>query len=137
MNEKFIREISETQSKYKIVKKNITQQSSYNLSVELEKYLFEVGAIKKINVSNKGANDNIYYTINDDVSIKFGKGLLSIIGDEYSNIRPSIIFVHTMSNNKFQIRRNDHNVSSMELNWYKKLYDNNEKFSLLTMKFYQ
>lgn len=125
MNGNFVREVSETQSKYKIVKKNITQQSSYNLSVELENYLYDVGAIKRVNISGRENDGNIYYTINDDVTIKFGEGLLNIIGIDYASINPKIILVHTTNNNKFQIRRNDHNVDSKELNWYRVLYDNN------------
>ena len=121
---KFVREVSETQSKYRLVKKNITQQSSYNLSVELENYLYQNGAIKKI-ASNNEHDDNIYYTLNDNCQIKFGPGLLNIIGNEYANINPNFLLVHTTNNNKFQIRRTDHNVDQKELNWFRELYDKN------------
>lgn len=122
---KFVREVSETQSKYRLVKKNITQQSSYNLSVELENYLYEKGAIKKISFSDKENDDNIYYSLNDGYRIKFGPGLLNIIGNDYSTINPNVLLVHTTNNNKFQIRRNDHNVDQKELNWFRELYDKN------------
>ena len=72
-NNTFVREISESQSKYKLVKKNVTQQSSYNLSVELEKYLYENGAIKKVNITGRENDGNIYYILNDNVHIKFGE----------------------------------------------------------------
>lgn len=121
----FIREISETQSKYRLVKKNVTQQSSYNLSVELENYLYNNGAIKKVSLSGKENDNNVYYMLNDDVRIKFGNGLLNIIGNSYSGVNAKIILVHTTNNNKFQIRRNDHNVDSLDLNWYRELYDKN------------
>ena len=121
----FIREISETQSKYRLVKKNVTQQSSYNLSVELENYLYNNGAIKKVSLSGKENDNNVYYMLNDDVRIKFGNGLLNIIGNTYSGVNAKIILVHTSNNNKFQIRRNDHNVDSLDLNWYRELYDKN------------
>lgn len=121
----FIREISESQSKYKVIKKNVTQQSSYNLSVELEKYLYENGAIKRATIVNKENDGNIYYVLNDNVHLKLGEGVISLIGEEYRNVDANIILVHTTNNNKFQIRRNDHNVDNMQLNWYKKLYDNN------------
>lgn len=124
-NNTFIREISETQSKYKLVKKNVTQQSSYNLSVELENYLYDNGAIKKTTISGRENDNNIYYVLNDGVRIHFGQGLINVIGEEYSNIDANIILVHTTNNNKFQIRRNDHNVASASLNWYKELYDKN------------
>ena len=121
----FIREISETQSKYRLVKKNVTQQSSYNLSVELENYLYNNGAIKKIELPGRENDNNIYYMLNDGVRIKFGEGLLNIIGNLYSEVNAKIILVHTTNNNKFQIRRNDHNVDALELNWYRELYDKN------------
>ncbi len=124
-NNTFVREISESQSKYKLVKKNVTQQSSYNLSVELEKYLYENGAIKKVNITGRENDGNIYYILNDNVHIKFGDGIISLIGDEYRGIDANIILVHTTNNNKFQIRRNDHNKDNLKLNWYRKLYDNN------------
>ncbi len=124
-NNTFVREISETQSKYKLVKKNITQQSSYNLSVELENYLYRNGAIKRVVVPGKENDNNIYYMLNDGVQIKFGNGLLNIIGDAYRDIRANIILVHTTNNNKFQIRRNDHNNDIKEFNWYRELYDKN------------
>lgn len=121
----FIREISETQSKYKLIKKNVTQQSSYNLSVELENYLYNNGAIKKVELRGRENDNNIYYMLNDDVKIKFGEGLLNIIGNTYNEVNAKIILVHTTNNNKFQIRRNDHNVDTLELNWYRELYDKN------------
>lgn len=125
MDDKFIREISETQSKFKIVKKIITQQSSYNLSVELEAKLYEKGAIKIVDYPEKRGDGNIYYNLNDGVSIHFGTGVLSIIGDDYADVEADIILVHTASNNKFQIRRNDHNADQKSLNWFKFLYDRN------------
>ena len=124
-NNTFVREISESQSKYKLVRKNVTQQSSYNLSVELEKYLYENGAIKKVVLANREDDENIYYMLNDNVHIKFGDGIIALIGEEYRNIDANIILVHTTTNNKFQIRRNDHNTESQQLNWYRELYDNN------------
>ncbi len=124
-NNTFVREISESQSKYKLVRKNVTQQSSYNLSVELEKYLYENGAIKKVVLANREDDGNIYYMLNDNVHIKFGDGIIALIGEEYRNIDANIILVHTTTNNKFQIRRNDHNTESQQLNWYRELYDNN------------
>lgn len=124
-NNTFVREISESQSKYKLVRKNVTQQSSYNLSVELEKYLYENGAIKKVVLANREDDENIYYMLNDNVRIKFGDGIIALIGEEYRNIDANIILVHTTTNNKFQIRRNDHNTESQQLNWYRELYDNN------------
>lgn len=124
-NNTFVREISESQSKYKLVRKNVTQQSSYNLSVELEKYLYENGAIKKVVLANREDDGNIYYMLNDNVHIKFSDGIIALIGEEYRNIDANIILVHTTTNNKFQIRRNDHNTESQQLNWYRELYDNN------------
>lgn len=124
-NNTFIREISETQSKYKVVKKNITQQSSYNLSVELENYLYKKGAIKKVTNLAKENDNNIYYELNDGVRIQFGHSLINIIGNEYLNINAKLLLVHTTNNNKFQIRRNDHNVDFKEMNWFRELYDKN------------
>ncbi len=124
-NNIFIREISETQSKYKLIKKNVTQQSSYNLSVELEDYLYNNGALKKITILDKENDGNIYYTLNDDVKLSLGEGIINIIGNQYKNVIASIILVHTTNNNKFQIRRNDHNNDNLSLNWFRELYDKN------------
>lgn len=79
-NNVFVREISDTQSKYKLIKKNVTQQSSYNLSVELENYLYENGALKKIQIPGKETDGNVYYTLNDDVKLSLGEGIINIIG---------------------------------------------------------
>jgi len=121
----FCREIRETQSKYKIVKKNVTQQSSYNLSLELENYLLSTGAIVKLD--NIGDENNIYYSLANGVRLILSKNVLNLIGKEYDNINNKIIFVHTISGptEKFQIRRKDHNSPEQSLVWFKELYDKN------------
>lgn len=124
MNNEYVREISETQSKYKVVKKNITQQSSYNLPIELESELLNKGIIK-IRYNPNSEDKNIYYELGDNVKLKLGEGIINIIGKKYETIDVKVILVHTSSNGKFQIRRNEHNVDLDEYNWFKELYDNN------------
>ena len=124
-NNVFVREISDTQSKYKLIKKNVTQQSSYNLSVELENYLYENGALKKIQIPGKETDGNVYYTLNDDVKLSLGEGIINIIGTQYKNVLANLILVHTTNNNKFQIRRNDHNNNDACFNWFREVYDKN------------
>ncbi|MDD2208824.1 MAG: AAA family ATPase [Bacilli bacterium] len=121
----FIREVSIAQSKYKIIKKNVTQQSSYNLSVELEQYLKEVNAI--IPMPEKNTNNAFYFKLNNNVNLELGRGILDLIGYDYLNRTNNIIFVHTVSGSteKFQIRRNDHNTTDESLVWFKELYDKN------------
>lgn len=124
-NNPFCREIRETQSKYKIVKKNVTQQSSYNLSIELENYLLKIGAIVKLD--NIGDENNIYYSLANGVKLTLSKNVLNLIGKEYGNINNKIMFVHTISGatEKFQIRRKDHNSQDKTFLWFKELYDKN------------
>lgn len=133
-NNEFKRSISESQSKYKIVKKNVTQQSSYNLSVELENKLLDNGLTRK--VLFEGINDNnIYYMLNEGVKLELSPSVINIIGSKYNDINFNIICVHTTNNNKFQIRRNDHNTDKLELNWFKELYDNNFEGAEFTINF--
>lgn len=123
--EPFCREISGSQSKYKIIKKDVTQQSSYNLSLELENYLLERNAIKK--VEGKGDQNNIYYELNDNVIIKLSKPLIEMIGQEFDNERNKVLFVHTISGvtEKFQLKRKDHNGNDERYYWFREVYDKN------------
>lgn len=131
----FIREVSIAQSKYKIIKKNVNQQSSYNLSVELEEYLKEVSAI--IPMPEKNTNNSFYFKLNNDVNLELGRGILDLIGYDYLNRTNNIIFVHTVSGSteKFQIRRNDHNTTDESLVWFKDLYDKNCEGAEFTVYF--
>ncbi len=127
----FEREIQETQSKYKIVKKGITQQSSYNLSLELEKYLLEKGAIKRI--LDKGDANHIYYELNDGVTLQLSKNIIDLIGENYNHSNNKVYFDHTISGvtEKFQIKRKDHNINDERFKWFVQLYDKNFEGSLL------
>lgn len=116
----FLRKISETQSKYKLTKKEITQQSSYNLSLELEDDLLKRKAI--IELEDKKS----FYTLNEDVKLYLCPSVISLIGQEYNNDSNSLIFVHTKSSGgteKFQIRRADNNSDNYA--WFKIFYDSN------------
>ena len=116
----FLRKISETQSKYKLVKKEITQQSSYNLSLELEEDLLRREAIIELEDRKN------FYTLNKDVKLYLCPSVISLIGQEYNNDDNSLIFVHTKSSGgteKFQIRRADN--SDGKYAWFKAFYDSN------------
>lgn len=125
INNPFCREIKESQSKYKIVKKDITQQSSYNLSLDLENYLLSKNVLKKVEA--KSDDNNIYYELVDDVKLKLSKNIIDIIGPLYDNLENRIYFDHTISGatEKFQIKRKDHNINDGRYEWFKELYDKN------------
>ena len=123
----FSRFVSVTQSKYKLIKKDdgSTGQGSYNLSLELLEFLKSNNVLVKL--TNLGNEQNIYYTISEDIRLKHGKGVIDIIGPAYNNYSNKILFVHTIANDgtqKFQIKRTDHKNND-ELVWFTKLYDKN------------
>ncbi len=127
MNNPFKREISATQSRYQMVKKNdgTTGQGSYNLSLDLKNYLLSVNAIVKNETF--GNDKNVYYTLANDVKLSLKRGIIDLIGPAYDNDNNEILFVHTIANdgtNKFQIKRTDHK-NEEKYQWFTKLYDNN------------
>lgn len=114
------RELKKTQTKYKytIEKKNITQQSSYNLSLETEKKLNDSGALQK--------TEGNVFCISDDFDIILGDGIKKILTKDYDNVKLNINFVHTVSSDgttKFQILRRNNNTP--ETSWFTDLYDHN------------
>ena len=127
MQKPFSRFISVTQSKYKLVKKDdgSTGQGSYNLSLELLEYLLNNNVVVKN--TSLGNEQNIYYTLANNVRLKLGKGVIDIIGPAYNNLNNKILFVHTIASDgtqKFQIKRTDHKNDEL-LVWFTKLYDKN------------
>ena len=126
-NNPFKREISATQSRYQMVKKNdgTTGQGSYNLSLDLKNYLLSVNAIVKNETI--GNDKNVYYILANDVKLSLKRGIIDLIGPAYDNDNNEILFVHTIANdgtNKFQIKRTDHK-NEEKYQWFTKLYDNN------------
>lgn len=126
-NNPFKREISATQSRYQMVKKNdgTTGQGSYNLSLDLKNYLLSVNAIVKNETI--GNDKNVYYILANDVKLSLKRGIIDLIGPAYDNDNNEMLFVHTIANdgtNKFQIKRTDHK-NEEKYQWFTKLYDNN------------
>ncbi len=127
--EKFRREVSTTQSKYKALleKKNITQQCSYNLPLEMEDFLKKNNIIERNNLSEPSTNFS--YKVKDDVTILLSPNIYAIIGDEYKGRTNKVIFTHTEGNGgsskKIQLKRKDFYNRGTEYEWFVKLYDNN------------
>ena len=113
------RKVAATQSKYQIVKKEVTQQNSYNLSIEVKDRLLACGAIAE----QKNNGQDIYYTISELYTLELGEGIIRLIGETYRNKNNNIVFIYTGSNNKFQIKRTDNKDGNYE--WFLKLYDLN------------
>ena len=107
----FKREITTTQSKYKVLleRKNINQQCSYNLPLELEDYLKSNGALKRI--SPEGSEINVLYKVSDEYKVRLGANILAVIGESYGYKNAGAIFTHTEgekgSSKKIQLKRND------------------------------
>lgn len=113
------RNLSKAQTKYELKKKDITQQSSYNLDLPTENALKSANAIVEIGNTGK-------YKVNDEYTVVLEKGIIDIIGSEYNNTNNEVIFIHTEAQDgttKFQIKRKDN--SSEKCSWFQKLYDNN------------
>lgn len=118
----FSRIVSNTQSKYKVVSKNSKQQNSYNLDIETEGFFIANNVIKKTEEQKNGQDTQ--YELSDDVKLVLGPGVMSTIGEEYLDIEPKMILVHTASNNKFQIKRTDHKIEDINYTWFVDFYDN-------------
>ena len=117
------RKISVAQSKYEIVEKDVTQQSSYNLSIEVMNILKDNLAIK--------ATTQDHYEISDDYKLILGDGIIKLIGRQYEDKDNNVIFIYTKSNDgteKFQIKRKENKTDNFE--WFYKLYDKNYEGSL-------
>jgi len=125
----FKREITTTQSKYKVLleRKNINQQCSYNLPLELEDYLKSNGALKRI--SPEGSEINVLYKVSDEYKVRLGANILAVIGESYGYKNAGAIFTHTEgekgSSKKIQLKRNDFKFQGEDYEWFVKLYDNN------------
>lgn len=116
--ELFSRTISHAQSKYEIKQKNVTQQSSYNLSVDLMDLLLSANVIVQ--------TEENHYEVVDDYVVKLGNGILKLIGKYYDQQELNVKFIYTKSNDgtrKFQIKRKENNTGKYE--WFLQLYDKN------------
>lgn len=116
--ELFSRTISHAQSKYEIKQKNVTQQSSYNLSIDLMDLLLSANVIVQ--------TEENHYEVVDDYVVKLGNGILKLIGKYYDQQELNVKFIYTKSNDgtrKFQIKRKENNTGKYE--WFLQLYDKN------------
>ena len=136
--ERFERVISRTQSFYKLVKekKNITQQCSYNLPIELEEYLKSISAIRRL--SPDGDETHVLYTLRDNYKVKLSHNILCIIGDLYDVDNNKVVFTHTEERNgktpKFQLKKTDFSQFGQDYKWFVDLYANNfEGINFLTL----
>lgn len=116
--ELFSRTISHAQSKYEIKQKNVIQQSSYNLSIDLMDLLLSANVIVQ--------TEENHYEVVDDYVVKLGNGILKLIGKYYDQQELNVKFIYTKSNDgtrKFQIKRKENNTGKYE--WFLQLYDKN------------
>ena len=120
------RKLSRAQTKYELKKKDVTQQSSYNLSLDVETKLRNENAIFEIG--------NSMYEVSNDYTIILEEGIIRIIGEEFNNQNNRLIFVHTEASDgtrKFQIKRKDN--SSGNYRWFMHLYDKNIEGSIFSI----
>ena len=114
----FSRTVAPAQSKYEIIKKDVTQQSSYNLDLKLMENLKEKGVIVQVSKD--------HYEIANDYSLVLGDGILKLIGQSYANDNLNVVFIYTEANDgtkKFQIKRKEN--KEKEYRWFSELYDRN------------
>ena len=130
MTRKFTRLIKTTQSKYKAIieKKEITQQCSYNLELEMEEYLLSIDAL--IRITPEGNDTNVLYELKSDYKVILGTNIIAIIGEKYKNLVNKVIFTHTEgsdgSSKKIQLKKTDFDAKKQEsYNWFVDLYNKN------------
>lgn len=129
MIKKFERIISNTQSNYKVVirKKDITQQCSYNLPVELEAYLLNLNALKR--ETDESVKTKVKYVLSTVYHAVLGVNICAIIGSEYLKKRVSVIFTHTEGEDggtpKFQLKKTDFKSKGIGYEWFVDLYNKN------------
>lgn len=114
----FSRTVTPAQSKYEIIKKDVTQQSSYNLDLKLMENLKEKGVIVQVSKD--------HYEIANGYSLVLGDGILKLIGQSYANDNLNVVFIYTEANDgtkKFQIKRKEN--KEKEYRWFSELYDRN------------
>ena len=114
----FSRTVTPAQSKYEIIKKDVTQQSSYNLDLKLMENLKEKGVIVQVSKDR--------FEIANDYSLVLGDGILKLIGQSYANDNLNVVFIYTEANDgtkKFQIKRKEN--KEKEYRWFSELYDRN------------
>ena len=114
----FSRTVAPAQSKYEIIKKDVTQQSSYNLDLKLMENLKEKGVIVQVSKD--------HFEIANDYSLVLGDGILKLIGQSYANDNLNVVFIYTEANDgtkKFQIKRKEN--KEKEYRWFSELYDRN------------
>lgn len=129
MIKKFERKISTTQSNYKfnLERKYITQQCSYNLPNDIEAYLLGKNAI--VRETPNGNNRNVQYGLADGYKLILGDSILAIIGEIYRNKANKVIFTHTEgadgSSPKMQLKKTDFASKGDDYKWFVDLYNNN------------
>ena len=106
-------------------------QSSYNLEKRFYKYALEKGILIEnphIEHARKDKDGNAY-VLNEDYKFELGPGVLSIIGQGYSNLENKFITSLNKSNCKFQIYRDVYrqkeNNNEEGYGWFIELFDNN------------
>ncbi len=129
MIKKFERIISNTQSNYKLIvkKKDITQQCSYNLPVELETYLLNVNALHR--ETDESIRTKVKYILDGDYKASLGANICAIIGEKYINKNINVVFTHTEGEDggtpKFQLKKTDFRQRGEGYEWFVELYNRN------------
>jgi hypothetical protein len=129
MIKKFERKISTTQSNYKfnLERKYITQQCSYNLPNDIEAYLLSKNAI--VRETPNGSNRYVQYGLTDGYKLVLGDSILAIIGEIYRNKANKVVFTHTEgadgSSPKMQLKKTDFASKGDDYKWFVDLYNKN------------
>ena len=120
--------ITNTQSKYILNRKNVTQQGSYNLEVHIEQFLKDIDALEEIDIKTAPLENYKAYTLKNGYKIELGENIIDIIGEKYSTVNNKVVFLHTEDKNggsaKFQLKQTEFKKQdSEEYNWFVSLYD--------------
>ncbi len=116
------RKIARTQSIYELNKKNINQQGSYNLSIDVMRKLKYENVIKLLS----GNTSNQLYIIDPNYKLVLKENLLELIGSNYKEINNSLVFNKTTAadgTEKFLISKKSN--SDNKNWWFVDLYNKN------------
>ena len=127
MDELIRREVKSSQSKYKfkLIKKDVTQQGSYYLDLDVENTLI---ANKVIKLDSSEDGKAKLYLVSDDYNVVLSKNIIAIIGDKFEEKTNLVVFRHNKAidgTTKFELRKTDFQNKGGEYEWFVELYEKN------------
>lgn len=132
--------LKKEQNVWKIENNDVTQQSSYNLPSDFLKYCKgrDILVEDENFIHSRYDKDGNAYVLNSEYKFKLGKGVLWIIGKEFSENNNKFFGSINSKNKKFQLYRAAYNSKKKEENhayrWFVELYDRNLSGNKLIFK---